>query len=557
MTVAISLATLVRAAPAPWQEILPRILYASAVALLVVVGVRQFDAPNPSEDYAPTVRALTDAVAEHNGRCAPQFLDSANLDADLVRNGVMLQLERRRLAPTASRSLAAQVGSHRVADDTEGCTYQIASIDQRQRLEADGWRVIESFEPIPADQQAEIAALEQRRSALAVHGRPTDADLSAALNRTSADLTRRIDTPARWTSSHVGGAAMTRSMVAGERRGDGAPSVDMTVRRRRRPRRPRFEPLGRQPALDGLRAVAVMAVLLYHSRFVWAQGGFLGVSTFFTLSGFLITSLLLREWGHAGWLDLRRFWRRRFRRLLPASWLTLLLVIGMGALGVWDTQQLRALRGDVPFALLEVLNWHFIAQGRAYGAQFAAPSPLEHFWSLAVEEQFYLVLPVLLGVLLTRRLRRPANGPGWDRSPPYWRSWPRHPRRCRGGPPAPTSTGPTWAPTPGWPSCCSAPCWPACSFVGSRMPGRRRGSCSTSSAWPHWARRCGSGTCRRSRPSGSTRGVCWRSRPVAPPSSWVPCSTVSSGWASRPRRWSGSAGSPTACTCCTGRSSSG
>ncbi|MCX6526042.1 MAG: acyltransferase, partial [Actinobacteria bacterium] len=162
-------------------------------------------------------------------------------------------------------------------------------------------------------------------------------------------------------------------------------------------------PLGQVAALDGMRALAVLAVLFYHARFRWLPGGFLGVSAFFTLSGFLITSLLLREWVSAGKLDYRRFWSRRGRRLLPAAWVTIALVIAMGAAGVWDTEQLRDLRSDVPYSLLSLLNWHFIRADRSYGAQFAAPSPLEHFWSLAVEQQFYLILPlIVMGVLLLK-----------------------------------------------------------------------------------------------------------------------------------------------------------
>lgn len=158
-------------------------------------------------------------------------------------------------------------------------------------------------------------------------------------------------------------------------------------------------PLGYEPGLDGLRALAVLAVCLFHARFVWAGGGFLGVSLFFTLSGFLITSLLLREQSR-GAVDLRAFWRRRFRRLLPASVLTLGLVVLMGWAGAFDTEQLRSLRGDVPAALLWVVNWQFIAGGDSYGAAQASPSPIEHFWSLSVEEQFYFVFPLLVtGVL--------------------------------------------------------------------------------------------------------------------------------------------------------------
>ncbi|MFZ4517584.1 MAG: acyltransferase family protein [Microthrixaceae bacterium] len=176
------------------------------------------------------------------------------------------------------------------------------------------------------------------------------------------------------------------------------------VRRRRGAGAP--APLGHQPALDGLRALAVTAVLVYHARFPWASGGFLGVSAFFTLSGFLITSLLLRERLGTGAVDLRGFWSRRFRRLLPASWLTIGLVLLMGLAGIWTTDQLRDLRGDVPWSLVELVNWHFIAQGRSYGAGFAAPSPLEHYWSLAVEQQFYLVFPVFVVGLMALGARR-------------------------------------------------------------------------------------------------------------------------------------------------------
>ncbi|HTN99596.1 MAG TPA: acyltransferase, partial [Microthrixaceae bacterium] len=168
------------------------------------------------------------------------------------------------------------------------------------------------------------------------------------------------------------------------------------------------EPLKHVPALDGLRAVAVVGVMLYHARFGWITGGFLGVSAFFTLSGFLITSLLLREWSKSVKIDLRAFWGRRFRRLLPASWATMALVVAIGAFGGWNGDQLRALRGDIPFSLLEIVNWHFIWQDRSYGAGFVAPSPVEHFWSLAVEEQFYVILPVIvIGALLLGRGRVP------------------------------------------------------------------------------------------------------------------------------------------------------
>lgn len=166
--------------------------------------------------------------------------------------------------------------------------------------------------------------------------------------------------------------------------------------------------LGYRPALDGLRAVAVIAVLFFHARFSWAKGGFLGVSTFFTLSGFLITTLLISEHHRSGGISLRSFWTRRFRRLLPAAWMTLAGVVGASAFGVWNDDQMRALRGDVPSAFLQLINWHFVAGGRSYGDQFAAPSPLEHFWSLAIEEQFYVVFPLVALLAL-----RWAKGRRW------------------------------------------------------------------------------------------------------------------------------------------------
>lgn len=169
--------------------------------------------------------------------------------------------------------------------------------------------------------------------------------------------------------------------------------------------------LGHQDALDGLRAVAVVLVLLFHGGVSEFGGGFLGVSVFFTLSGFLITNLLLRRWFDTGHLDTTGFWGRRIRRLAPAAWLTIGLVVVMGTLGAWNTEQLRSLRGDVPWSLVELVNWHFIATGASYAGGFAAPSPLEHFWSLAVEAQFYLGLLLVVVAALapwggaTRRTR--------------------------------------------------------------------------------------------------------------------------------------------------------
>ena len=153
------------------------------------------------------------------------------------------------------------------------------------------------------------------------------------------------------------------------------------------------------PALDGVRALAVAAVLAFHSGYGWASGGFLGVSLFFTLSGYLITSLLLVERARRGSVSLGNFWARRARRLLPAALLCVALVL---AVAVWWTPSQRDhLPGDAIASVLGVANWRFIGLDASYRDLFlGAPSPLAHFWSLAVEQQCYLVLPLLVAGLL-------------------------------------------------------------------------------------------------------------------------------------------------------------
>ncbi len=155
----------------------------------------------------------------------------------------------------------------------------------------------------------------------------------------------------------------------------------------------------RQPALDGLRGLAVAAVLCFHAPFSWARGGYLGVSAFFTLSGFLITTLLLQQHARSGRISFRRFWSRRARRLLPAGFLAVAAVLLYGAT-IATNDQARALRWDVLSALGAFSNWRFYFSGRAYAALFSAPSPVQHFWSLAIEAQFYVVFPVLVAVVL-------------------------------------------------------------------------------------------------------------------------------------------------------------
>jgi peptidoglycan/LPS O-acetylase OafA/YrhL/lysophospholipase L1-like esterase len=155
--------------------------------------------------------------------------------------------------------------------------------------------------------------------------------------------------------------------------------------------------------LDGLRAVAIVAVIVYHLNPTWAGGGYLGVDLFFVLSGFLITSLLVGEWQTSGRMGFRSFWARRARRLLPAVVVLLLVLIAYASLGGPGLDR-SVLRPDALATLFYSANWHQIFAHQSYFAQFAAPSPLRHTWSLAIEEQFYLVWPLaLMGLLVLGR----------------------------------------------------------------------------------------------------------------------------------------------------------
>lgn len=165
------------------------------------------------------------------------------------------------------------------------------------------------------------------------------------------------------------------------------------------------------PGLDGLRTLAVGLVVAYHIGVPGAGGGLLGVGVFFTLSGFLITMLLLNRWEKHGDLDLKHFWIRRFRRLLPA--VVLLLAVVMVATAVVHPDRLGDRGEQAFFALIYVANWHTIFSGGSYFEQFDGPSPLDHLWSLAVEEQFYLVWPLLLlGMLTLFRAKKEGAGTG-------------------------------------------------------------------------------------------------------------------------------------------------
>ncbi|MEY2460367.1 MAG: hypothetical protein QOG30_2197, partial [Acidimicrobiaceae bacterium] len=198
-----------------------------------------------------------------------------------------------------------------------------------------------------------------------------------------------------------------------------------------------------QPALDGVRGLAVAFVLAFHLGVPWATGGYLGVSVFFTLSGFLITSLLLGEHEQSGRIDIGAFYLRRARRLLPAS---LLCIGGVTVLLATGVLQRTGARSEVFSATFEAANWHALLAGRSYADLFLAPSALAHFWSLAIEEQFYVLWPVSfagIAALAARRRGRtslsrtlvllfvafavasPLTAYWWSADAAYYASWAR------------------------------------------------------------------------------------------------------------------------------------
>ncbi len=174
----------------------------------------------------------------------------------------------------------------------------------------------------------------------------------------------------------------------------------MSIQETTDPDAPHEEPsIGYIPALDGLRALAVLGVMAFHGGISFLGGGFLGVDTFFVLSGFLITTLLIAEWNRIDTIRLGMFWARRARRLLPGLFAMLLFVAWYAAF-IAAPGSYPNLRLDALSSLFYVANWHFILIGSNYFNQAGMPSPLTHTWSLAIEEQFYLVWPLIVLVVL-------------------------------------------------------------------------------------------------------------------------------------------------------------
>jgi peptidoglycan/LPS O-acetylase OafA/YrhL len=152
------------------------------------------------------------------------------------------------------------------------------------------------------------------------------------------------------------------------------------------------------PAIDGLRAIAVLAVMFYHLGFSWIPGGFLGVDLFFVISGYVITRLILDSIAQSGGLDLRKFYIARARRLLPA--LVFMLVTTTIAIGIWAPDTIKRLVTDIPFSLTGVMNWWLVFRQQDYFEAIGRPPLLQHTWSLAVETQFYVVWPLVLLLVL-------------------------------------------------------------------------------------------------------------------------------------------------------------
>ncbi len=169
-------------------------------------------------------------------------------------------------------------------------------------------------------------------------------------------------------------------------------------------RGPRANEMGYLPGLDGVRALAVIGVLLYHADLSWLPGGFLGVDVFFVLSGFLITSLILEEFDRSGRVDFRKFYLGRARRLLPALLLVLVVVSLAAALVYRDAARQTA--SDVLASIFYVNNWWYITADQSYFEFIGRPPFLNHLWSLAVEEQFYLIWPAIAFLAMRKFARK-------------------------------------------------------------------------------------------------------------------------------------------------------
>jgi peptidoglycan/LPS O-acetylase OafA/YrhL len=169
-------------------------------------------------------------------------------------------------------------------------------------------------------------------------------------------------------------------------------------------------PHRRRRDIQGLRALAVVAVVLEHVS-GWPRGGFVGVDVFFVLSGFLITGLLVREHERTGRISMRGFYRRRVKRLLPSALVVLVVTLGAVA-ALLSASRLLSSAVDAVWSAVFVANWHEAAQGTDYFAADGPVSPFRHFWSLSVEEQFYVVWPLvvlLVAAVSARRLRGRAR----------------------------------------------------------------------------------------------------------------------------------------------------
>lgn len=166
------------------------------------------------------------------------------------------------------------------------------------------------------------------------------------------------------------------------------------------PTPPRKDRLEYMPALDGVRALAVIAVVAYHADQTWARAGFLGVDIFFVISGYLITALLLSEFRREGRISIVQFWKRRALRLMPS--LLLMLAVVSLVVPILAPDQMSQLRGDLIAALVYVSNWRLVFQELAYFQAMGRPPLLRHLWSLAVEEQFYVLWPLILTLVLRR-----------------------------------------------------------------------------------------------------------------------------------------------------------